>query len=244
MTDVGERLAGTAPPESVMKPPNQFLKACQLGRRTTGRERWLLRGICVTVYPGDRLAIVGPSGAGKTLLLRALALLDPLDEGLIQWNGRGVSGNAVPNYRREVVYLHQRPALFDGSVKFNLRLPFALKLNRDRAFDEDRILNLLEKTGRSASFLQKSSRNLSGGEAQIVALARAIQLDPSVLLLDEPAASLDAESACAIEELVLLWISEKPAERAFVWVSHDLDQIQRVAARSMRMQSGTLEACI
>jgi putative ABC transport system ATP-binding protein len=227
-----------------MNNPDAFLEACNLCRRTKGRERWLLHGISLVVYPGDRLAIVGPSGAGKTLLLRALALLDPLDEGLIQWKGRAVSGNAVPNYRREVVYIHQRPALFEGSVEFNLRLPFVLKPNRDRAYDEGRILNLLEKTGRSASFVQKSSRNLSGGEAQIVALARAIQLDPSVLLLDEPAASLDAETGCAIEELVLLWISEKPAERAFVWVSHDLDQIQRVAARSLRMQSGKLETCI
>jgi putative ABC transport system ATP-binding protein len=184
---------------------------------------------------------VGPTGAGKTLLLRALALLDPLDEGEIQWKGHVVSGHAVPAYRREVIYLHQRPALLEGSVETNLRYPFSLRVNRGCSFDRDRILDLLESIGRAASFVEKSSRDLSGGEAQIVALLRALQFDPSILLLDEPTTSLDLGTARAIEELLLTWRSESPADRAFLWVSHDSDQVRRVASRCLRMQGGKLE---
>jgi putative ABC transport system ATP-binding protein len=148
----------------------------------------------------------------------------------------------VPAYRSEVIYLHQRPALFDGSVEANLHRPFALKHHQSRAFDINRIMQLLESIGRSASFLANLSRDLSGGEAQIVALLRAIQLDPSILLLDEPTASLDFGSARAIEELVLHWISEASESRAFLWVSHDSDQVSRVANRALRMESGKLDS--
>src|SRR5262249_51886088 len=135
----------------------------------------------------------------------------------------------------------QRPTLFDGSVEANLRRPFALKLHQGQEFNLNRVRELLESTGRNATFLAKPSRDLSGGEAQIVALLRAIQLDPSILLLDEPTASLDQGTARAIEELVSQWISQAPASRAFLWVSHDSDQVNRVAERCLRMQCGRLD---
>ena len=225
----------------MMEPPRPFLKACGLGRRSGDGADWLLHGVCIAISPGDRLAVTGPSGAGKTLLLRALALLDPLDEGVIQWKGRSPSGPAVPVYRREVVYLHQRPSLFEGSIEANLRHPFSLKVNRSLSFDKDRILDLLECVGRTASFLEKSSRDLSGGEAQIVALLRALQFNPSILLLDEPTTSLDEGTARAIEELLRRWLSEVPANRASLWVTHDSDQARRIADHRLRMRSGRLE---
>jgi putative ABC transport system ATP-binding protein len=217
------------------------LKACGLGRRRKDSQDWLLREVCISICPGDRLSVVGPTGAGKTLLLRALALLDPVDHGEIEWKSQLVSGHAVPGYRREVIYLHQRPTLFDGSVEANLRRPFALKLHQGHKFSVSRISELLERIGRPVSFLTKRARDLSGGEAQIVALLRAIQLDPSILLLDEPTASLDLDTATAIELLVAQWISQANSSRAFLWVSHDLDQVRRVADRCLRMQNGKLE---
>jgi putative ABC transport system ATP-binding protein len=176
-------------------------------------------------------------------MLRSLALLDPLDEGVIRWKGRHVSGNEIPAFRREVIYMHQRPSLFDGSVEVNLRRPFALRINHGRGFDTERMLALLKSTRREASFLEKSSRDLSGGEAQIVALLRAIQLDPSVLLLDEPTASLDLETTSAIEDLVLRWMSDAPTGRALIWVSHDSAQTRRVASRCVHMKFGKPEPC-
>jgi putative ABC transport system ATP-binding protein len=216
-----------------------LVEACGLGRRKPGGADWLLREVCLELRPGDRLAVVGPTGAGKTLLLRALALLDPLDEGVIRWRGEGISAHAVPAFRREVAYFHQRPPLFEGSVEANLLRPFSLRVNRGRAFDRGRILSFLDVLGRPPSFLEQASRDLSEGESQIVALIRALQLDPAVLLLDEPTASLDEGSTRTIEGLVERWLDEAPAERALVWVSHDRDQARRIATRTLSMQAGT-----
>jgi putative ABC transport system ATP-binding protein len=218
-----------------------LLKACGLGRRSENGEDWLLEGVCLAISPGDRLVISGPSGSGKTLLLRAIALLDPLDAGVIDWKGQSPAGSSVPLYRREVVYLHQRPSLFEGTVEANLRYPLSLKVNRGLSFDRNRILELLSSVGQLAPFLEKSSRDLSGGETQLVALIRALQLDPSILLLDEPTTSLDEATANAIENLIHQWLTEAPANRAFLWVTHDSHQARRIAEKWLRMHRGRIE---
>jgi putative ABC transport system ATP-binding protein len=186
------------------------------------------------------LAIRGPSGAGKTVLLRALALLDPLDVGAIRWKGGQVRSEVIPSFRSKVIYLHQRPALFEGSVRENLERPYTLKVYRGKRFDRDRIVDLLRDLGRDASFLEKSACDLSGGEGQIVALLRAIQLGPTILLLDEPTASLDSHTMQAIEQLIDRWFGEQPGERALIWISHDSEQARRVAGRVFQMHSGRI----
>ena len=217
------------------------MKACGLGRRKPGGEDWLLRGVCIAVRPGDRLALIGPSGSGKTVFLRALALLDPHDEGSIEWNGRSLVGDAIPAYRKQVVYLHQRPPLFDGTVEDNLKYPFTLKAHQAKRFDRARVACILENLERDETFLEKSSRDLSGGEAQIVALIRCLQLDPAMLLLDEPTASLDRATADVAEELLYRWQQEASRERSFIWVSHDLEQAKRMSDRSLQMHVGGIQ---
>ena len=219
-----------------------LLKVSGLGRRKPGSEDWLLRGICIEVRPGDRLTLTGPSGSGKTVLLRSLAFLDPHDEGSLEWEGRFLRGEAIPSYRKEVVYLHQRPALFEGTVEDNLKHPFTLKAHRARRFDRARVVGILETLKRDEAFLEKSSRDLSGGEAQIVALIRCLQLDPTMFLLDEPTSSLDNSTAEAAEELLDRWQLTASGERAFIWVSHDLEQAKRVNGRRLHMHLGRLNA--
>jgi putative ABC transport system ATP-binding protein len=217
------------------------LEARGIGRRDPRDGGWLVRGVDLTVQAGDRLAVVGPSGSGKTVLLRALAMLDPLDEGAILWRGRSVHGDEVPGFRKQVAYLHQRPALFDGRVEANLRQPYALKSHRDGRYDEGRVLELLEALGRNRRFLDKPHHDLSGGEGQIVALIRTIQLDPAVLLLDEATSSLDRETARAAESLLEGWHAAGDGKRTLVWVTHDPDQLLRVTDRRVTMQAGQLE---
>lgn len=223
-----------------MSLPHLLLEARGIGRRKAGGREWLLREINLNVRSQDRLALMGPSGGGKTLLLRALAMLDPLDDGQICWRGRAVRPAEVPDYRRQVMYLHQRPALFEGSVRENLRKPFTLRSHRTSQFDEARITSWLAELGRDAAFLDSSVRDLSGGEAQLVALLRALQLDPAVLLLDEPTAALDPEATRCIERLVARWHAEAPTSRAFVWVCHNVPQAQRMAERTLLLEGGTL----
>ncbi|MBP89298.1 MAG: ABC transporter ATP-binding protein [Planctomycetaceae bacterium] len=219
-----------------------LLEVRGVGRREPNRDNWLLRDIALNFEGGSRLAIVGPTGSGKTLLMRALARLDAIDAGEILWKGSPICGDAVPHFRREAIYLHQRPALFEGTVEDNLRLPFTLGSHRDREFSREIVYSLLAKVNRAESFLEQSARDLSGGEAQIVALLRAIQLQPAVLMLDEPTAALDDASTKMIEQLVSDWCDKSSSERAFVWVSHDKQQVGRLVAQVMVMSDGRLAA--
>jgi putative ABC transport system ATP-binding protein len=214
------------------------MEAIDIGRRDPKTGGWLIRDVSFAVNYSDRLGILGPSGAGKTV--RALAMLDPLDAGAIRWKGRSVGGDAVPAFRKQVIYLHQRPALFEGSVEDNLRYPFTLQAHRARTFDRGRAIDLLVSLGRDAAFLNKSSRDLSGGEAQIVAFVRAVQLEPAVLLLDEPTASLDPSTAAALEAVLDRWLTAPAGQRALVWVSHDREQTLRMTARTIALHSGRL----
>lgn len=218
------------------------LEARSVGRRDPRSGSWLIRAVDLAIGPGARLAIVGPSGAGKTVLLRALARLDPLDEGEIRWRGEAVRGDDVPPFRKQVVYLHQRPALFEGNVEANLRVPYSLHQYRDRRYDEARVLDLLKALGRDRAFLAKPHHDLSGGEAQVVALVRAVQLDPAVVLLDEATSSLDRQTARAAETLLEGWRAEGDGTRGLVWVTHDPEQALRVADRQVALRAGRLAA--
>jgi putative ABC transport system ATP-binding protein len=217
------------------------LGAIKIGRRDSKTEDWLIRDVNLLVKSGDRLGVLGPSGAGKTVLLRALALLDPLDAGMILYQGEVVVGDDVPGYRSQVIYLHQKPALQEGTVEDNLRHPFTLRAHHGRRFDRGRVTDLLVSLGRDAAFLDKSSRDLSGGEAQIAALVRAIQLEPTILLLDEPTASLDSITAQAVEALLDRWMDAHANERALVWVGHDRDQTLRMTERTVSLTAGRLD---
>jgi putative ABC transport system ATP-binding protein len=196
--------------------------------------------VSLEIRGGERLVVQGPSGAGKTLLLRAAALLDPLDEGRVLWQEREIHRDAVTRFRATVVYCHQRPAMLAATVEKSLRRPFALKIHRAKKFDRPWILERLARLGRDEPFLDQPVANLSGGEMQIVALLRALQLAPQILLLDEPTAALDPKTSAAVEELVVDWIEASPQARALVWVSHDVEQGERVATRKIFMESGRI----
>ena len=170
-----------------------------------------------------------------------LGRLDPLDQGEVLFRGEGVHHDAIPSYRASAIYLHQRAALIEDTVEAALRRPFAFHVHRNRRFDRSRAAELLSALGRDAAFLEKSVGDLSGGEIQISALVRALQLDPTILLLDEPTAALDPPTATSIEQLIDRWLLEN-SQRAMIWVSHDEAQAQRVGRRTLRMERGRLSA--
>lgn len=210
------------------EPGDPIVVAEHLGRRAGGR--WLWRDVDLRIAPGDRVGVGGPSGIGKTLFLRALAALDPVDEGRILAGDVSVSGGAVPAYRARVVYVQQRPAVLPGTVADNLERPFALGQHRSKHFDRARAASLCAAFGMSDDLLDASADGLSGGEMQIVALVRALLLEPQVLLLDEPTSSLDASRVQHVESVIDSWMTEAP-DRACLWVSHTEEQLERVVAR-------------
>ncbi|MCA9138970.1 MAG: ATP-binding cassette domain-containing protein, partial [Planctomycetales bacterium] len=224
-------------PQLVASPA--LLNVDHFTRRINGRV--LLDSVTFDVSAGDRIGLVGPTGSGKSLLLRSIAMLEPIDSGSLLWKSSPIRNDQVTNYRSNVIYLHQRAARFEGTVESVLQLPFTLAANRDRSFDRQWIIRQLASVDRDASFLEQTHDQLSGGETQIVALLRAIQLAPTVLLLDEPTSALDSLAAAHVESIVMRWFDDSPALRAYVWVSHDPSQSERVCRTVTRMRAGRIE---
>ena len=225
---------------SGVMPEEILLEARQIGRRAGAGGSWLLRGVDLQVLAGERIALSGQSGSGKTLLLRALARLDPIEEGDVLWCGEPIRGGRAPEFRRQVIYLHQRATLVEELVEDDLRAPFRLRANWGLRFSRSKILQWLELLGRDADLLRRRARELSGGESQLVAMMRAVQLEPQILLLDEPTGALDPQTAEAVERLVGIWYDQQPDRRALVWVTHNPEQSRRVARRQLTLQQGQL----
>ncbi len=215
------------------------LEAINVSRRAG--DQWLLRDISLTIRSGQCRAVTGPSGSGKSLLLRALALLDPLAGGEIRWGDQIPRRREIPVFRSRVIYLHQRPSLREGTVEENCRFLFSMNVHQAKRFERKRLVQWLDALGRTEAFLSKPIAQLSGGELQLTAIMRAIQLDPNVLLLDEPTAALDAAATSAVETLIKQWLDADPGQRALLWVTHDRDQASRIATNMLRIAAGKLE---
>ena len=220
-----------------------LLQTRALTRMDERRQVPLLRATDFTLNRADRVSITGASGSGKSVFLRALALLDAPTSGQILWNDQPIANAEIPHYRSHISYLSQRPALIEGTVEDNLRFPFSLKTLRKRTFDLQAVTTLLGHAGKSSGFLAKNAGDLSGGEAQVVSLIRTLQLNPEVLLLDEPTAALDPASSREVEALIDAWFAADN-DRACIWVSHDPDQAQRMSDIHLHMDAGVLDGAI
>jgi tungstate transport system ATP-binding protein len=177
----------------------------------------LIDRVDLSLAAGSVTLVLGPTGAGKSLLLRLLhGMIEP-SEGEIIWGGAPLS-EAV---RRRQAMVFQRPVLLRRSVAANV--DFVLKLRG--LFSEERRRALLQHVG-LAERTRQPARLLSGGEQQLLALARALALEPAVLFLDEPTASLDPASVLRIEEIVL---AAHRRGTKVVFVTHDLAQAKRLA---------------
>lgn len=217
-----------------------LLEALRLSRVDPTTHAALLNPVDFSLRAGERVVITGSSGSGKSLLLRALALLDAPADGSLTWMNQAVLAQDIPRFRTQVCYLAQRAALVEGTVADNLRFPFTLKALRERTFDIGIAERLLVQAGKNAGFLDKQAADLSGGEAQIVAVVRVLLLAPQVLLLDEPTSALDPQSAAAVETLVVQWFEQHPEACGYIWVTHDQEQARRMSSRWLSMDQGVL----
>jgi tungstate transport system ATP-binding protein len=189
----------------------------------------------LTIAEGRLYTLTGANGAGKSTLLSILAFLAPPTSGEIFYAGKRVDWNhgSVEEYRRKVTLLHQSPYLFGGSVHDNVA--FGLKVRGIPGEEQRRIVDrALDGVGLQG-FRDRKARELSGGEAQRVAMARALALEPEVLLLDEPLANIDRETAGLLETV----IASLPARgTTVVMTTHDPDHPGRLNGESIHLEGG------
>ncbi|MDK2897696.1 MAG: UDP-glucose/iron transport system ATP-binding protein [Candidatus Atribacteria bacterium] len=194
----------------------------------------LLDGISVSIKSGEILAVVGPSGSGKTSFLRLLNRLDEPTGGEVFFQGKDYRTIPTPFLRQKVGLVFQKPALFPGTVADNIRWGPS---QRGEEMTNSQVESLLTQVG-LVGFAERKIDNLSGGEAQRVALARTLANSPEILLLDEPTSALDEEKEREIERLLLTTIDQR--RLTLVLVTHNLAQARRLATRVMVLNHGKI----
>ncbi len=205
-----------------------LLRTEHLSRRVG--DTTLVHDVNLELYPREVLAVVGPSGSGKSSLLRLLNRLDEPTEGTVYV--RGVDYRTIPprELRRRVGMVMQFPYLFPGTVADNVRFG---PRQRGIELTDDEVDALLQRVG-LPGYGQRDVARLSGGEAQRVSLARTLANQPEILLLDEPTSALDEAAKAGIEELLRQILAS--GEFAAVLVTHDLAQAGRLARRVLIME--------
>jgi len=218
--DLGGKLAAMAANDTglaAFQAGVSMLHVCDL--RTS-----VLKPASFSLSAGEALAVRGPSGAGKTLLLRAVADLDP-NEGLVTLGGRDRSTITGPEWRRLVDYVPAEPGWWADTVGEHFgEWTTALALVRDLGFPEETKAWPITR--------------LSTGERLRLALVRALMMRPKVLLLDEPTAALDVASVAAVESLIKAHLR---TGLAVLWVTHDAEQTKRVSHRLLVVEAGRVQ---
>ncbi|MBI2859612.1 MAG: ABC transporter ATP-binding protein [Chloroflexi bacterium] len=213
-----------------------LIETVDLCHRYDGRE--VLRNISLGVERGEVLALIGPTGAGKTTFLRLINLLDTPTSGKIRFDGAEIArnGKASLEARRRMGFVFQKPVVFNGSVYDNIACGLRWR-GMPGSIVHRMVNNMLETVGLS-DYKDRNARTLSGGEMQRVAIARAIVLEPELLLLDEPTANLDPVSTARVEELISGIIQQH--KTTVIMATHDMSQGQRLADRIAVFMDGEI----
>jgi len=184
---------------------------------------------------GDVLCLLGPTGAGKSTLLRLLAGLERPTCGRIRFHEGDFNGSDLPSpIRRRITMVHQRPHLLTGTVQLNIEYGLRVRRASNRL---ERVKDVLTRLGME-ELAGQSAQTLSGGQVQLVALARALVIQPEVLLLDEPTANLDPARVALVEDVVREM--RQRGTMTIVWATHNLFQARRVARRVGLLWNGQL----
>ena len=185
---------------------------------------------------GKIYAVVGPNGAGKTTLLNVLAGLDEPTDGMVFFQGQMIDckSNIITDIRRHITMVMQDPMLFHTTVEKNIAYGLRVR-SMDKKARNEKVIESLKMVGLSG-FEKRKAYQLSAGETRRVALARALVLNPKVLLLDEPTANIDRQNAEVIEKLIQRIKSEQ--QTVIVMTTHDLSQAYRLADKIISLLFG------
>ncbi len=215
-----------------------------LGYPTTGGWKPVVRGVSFSVETGCNLAIVGESGSGKSTIAKALVKLIPVREGSILLDGKEVaplSGAAFAPYRKVIQLVFQDPwqALNPRlSAEQLLTEPLEIHFSLDKGQRNHRIRELLESVHLPENILSRLPSELSGGQRQRILIARALAVDPQILVCDEPVSALDVSIQARLLELLME--IRKQRNLTMIFISHDLAVVQKMADHVLVLQGGTV----
>lgn len=196
----------------------------------------VLSDISFEVNPGDRVAMIGPSGAGKTSLLRLLNRLCDPTRGSIYLEALNYQKIPVIELRRQVMLVLQESRLLGMSARDAIAYPLKLRGMRPQEI-EQRAQMWIERLRIPEEWLSRSELQLSAGQRQLVAIARALSLQPKILLLDEPTSALDAGRASHLMQ-VLTELAD--GQTAILMANHQLELAREFCTRVLHLQGGRL----
>ena len=188
----------------------------------------ILDKIKCKIHNESIIAVLGPNGAGKSLFLKTINGLTAVESGKINFNSREINDHI----RKEIALVFQKPTLLRRTVLENMQFV----LEKKNKLSNLEIMNLLQRVGLD-TYKDKPARLLSGGEQQRLSLARALLINPSLLLLDEPTANLDPYSLNLIEEIIL---DENKKGKTIILTTHDMGQAKRLAKEILFFNKGKL----
>lgn len=220
-----------------MERNRRIVEGHALSRKLPGAvPKTILEDVSFCVEQGEVLAIVGPSGAGKSSLLRLLNRLDEPTGGSVLLDGQDTQTIAPQVLRQRMGMVMQRPYLFPGTVAENICFgPAQLA----KQLSPTEITSLLQQVG-LLGYESRNALTLSGGEAQRIAITRALANQPEVLLLDEPTSALDEVAKTDVETLLETLIHSR--HLTCIWVTHDIAQAKRMADRVLSLEAGKIKS--
>ena len=195
----------------------------------------VLRDVSVDVPEGELLVVIGPSGGGKSSLLRCLNRLNDIDSGSIHLDGQSIYDLPVTELRRKVGMMFQKTAAFEGSVADNIAYGARLQ---GQTLTQEETLALMSQVSLETELADKPAAELSGGQEQRLAIARALALNPSLLLLDEPTSSLDPIATSRVEDSLMQL--RQQSDLTMIWVSHSIEQARRIGSRVLLLDGGRI----
>ena len=217
---------------------NESTSGVQDVRKSFGRQK-VLDGVTFDLVPKEVTCVLGPSGTGKSVLLRLLIGLELADSGSVQLVGQDITNGTQPSLneaRKKVGFLFQQGALYDSmTIEENVSFPLRRHLGLQGTELRDRVHKLLSSVGMESASAKLPSQ-ISGGMKKRVGLARALALEPSLVLFDEPTAGLDPTAAAEIARLVVE-LRDKRGVTCLV-VTHDLPTAKKISNRLITLDKG------